>query len=124
MQLIESQTNTCNVILGKLIPEKIFHVTESWESLAFYRGKGLSLEKSEKISPKRVSQSLSAPEPNKLERGPGNPLSDSFQTFLGRGLFDPCRRPTISQTEMQLFRKVIPITKLVYVIFSAWSVVT
>ena len=27
-------------------------------------------------------------------RGPGNPFSDFFQSFLGRGLFDSCRRPT------------------------------
>ena len=30
-------------------------------------------------------------------RGPGNPFSDFFRSFLGRGLFDSCRRPTMSQ---------------------------
>ena len=30
-------------------------------------------------------------------RGPGNPFSDFFPGFLGRGHFDPCRRPTMSQ---------------------------
>ena len=29
--------------------------------------------------------------------GAGNPFSDFFRNFLGRGLFDPCKRPTISQ---------------------------
>ena len=29
--------------------------------------------------------------------GPGNPFSDFFQSFPGRGLFDPCRWATISQ---------------------------
>ena len=28
-------------------------------------------------------------------RGPGNPFSHLLQSFLGRGLFDPCRKPTI-----------------------------
>ena len=32
-------------------------------------------------------------------RGPGNPFSDFFRSFLGRGLFDPCRRPTMSQSK-------------------------
>ena len=36
-------------------------------------------------------------------RGPGNPFSDFFRSFLGRGLFDPCRRPTISQSEITSF---------------------
>ena len=30
-------------------------------------------------------------------RGPGNRFSDFFRNFLRRGLFDPCRRPTMSQ---------------------------
>ena len=30
-------------------------------------------------------------------RGPGNPFSDLFQNFPGKGLFDPSRWPTISQ---------------------------
>ena len=30
-------------------------------------------------------------------RGPGNPVSDFFRSFLGRGLFNPCRWPTMSQ---------------------------
>ena len=28
---------------------------------------------------------------------PGNPFSDFFGSFLGRGLFDSCRRPTMSR---------------------------
>ena len=28
---------------------------------------------------------------------PGNPFSDFFRSFLGRGLFDSCRRPTMLQ---------------------------
>ena len=28
---------------------------------------------------------------------PRNPFSDFFRSFLGRGLFDSCRRPTMSQ---------------------------
>ena len=31
-------------------------------------------------------------------RGPGNPFSDFFRSFSGRGLFDSCRWPTISQS--------------------------
>ena len=30
-------------------------------------------------------------------RGPGNPFSDFFRTFLGRGLFDSCGMPLMSQ---------------------------
>ena len=37
---------------------------------------------------------LSRPGP----RGPGNFFSDFFRSFLGRGLFDSCRRPTMSQS--------------------------
>ena len=100
-------------------------------SLAFYRGqKGPSLENSEK-SLKRGSRGLSE---KKLEkesrmtifqvffrvfdsfstlfrvfltpgpRGPGNPFSNFFRSFLGRGLFDPCRRPTMSQDYWLLAR--------------------
>ena len=32
-------------------------------------------------------------------RGPGNPFSDFFGSFLGRGLSDSCRRPTMSQKD-------------------------
>ena len=36
---------------------------------------------------------------------PGNPFSDCFRDFLGRGLFDPCRRPTMSQHLPQSYLK-------------------
>ena len=34
-------------------------------------------------------------------RGPGNPFSDFFWSFPGRGLFDSCRWPTISQISLE-----------------------
>ena len=69
-------------------------------SLAFYRSqKGLSLKKLRKKSEKGFPGPLSStPGP----RGPGNPFSDFFRSFLGRGLFDSCRRPTMSQVEVHL----------------------
>ena len=48
-------------------------------------------------------RAFSAPRP----RVPGNPFSDFCRSFLGRGLFDPCRRPTMSlgvQPTSSLFR--------------------
>ena len=34
---------------------------------------------------------------------PRNPFSDFFRSFLGRGLFDSCRRPTMSQHKRRGF---------------------
>ena len=40
---------------------------------------------------------LSFFDPGAERPGNGNPFSDFFWSFLGRGLFDSCRRPTLSQ---------------------------
>ena len=103
-------------------------------SLAFYRRsqKGLSLKKLRKKVWKGVpgaSQPRGRESPKKVEKGwkraknsknlkivifdsfrvfstpgPGNAFSDFFRSFLGRGLFDSCRRPTMLQF-LRCFRK-------------------
>ena len=93
-----------NTIHGKVIAH-MFHNGRSrlgnpnlGTSLALYRGQKLSLENSEK-SLKRGSRGLSAELSDTRGReAPGTPFSDFFRSFLGRGLFEPCRKPTMSQS--------------------------
>ena len=108
-----------------------------WDSAGHLQGsKGLSLGNSEKSLQRRF-QGLSAPGSKRARqrvengnfssifrvfdsfstffgpfltpgpRGLGNPFSDFFWSFPRRGLFDPCRWPTISQRKRKKKAKFV-----------------
>ena len=42
---------------------------------------------------------------------PGTPFQTFFRSFLGRGFFDPCRRPTVSQRYLPKSKRYLPKSK-------------
>ena len=71
------------------------------------RHKGRISDRAQKIMTSRISRYWPQPIWGKAPAffSPGNPLSDSFRSFLGRGaLFGPWRRPGVSQDKSQVAR--------------------